>query len=133
MKLNFLLVLRIIAAAILLQTLYFKFTAAPESQFIFQSLGVEPWGRILTGLLELVACIFLFIPSMQIFGAILAASIMLGAVAGHLFVLGIVVQDDGGLLFLLACIVLAFNLMILFMQKTKVMELFFKMKKSCCQ
>ena len=42
----FSLVLRLVPAIILLQTLYFKFSAAPESVFIFEQLGLEPWGRI---------------------------------------------------------------------------------------
>ena len=100
------LALRLIAAVILFQTLFFKFTGAEESKFIFSSLGVEPWGRWLAGASELVACILLLLPATQALGALAAIGIMAGAIMSHLFVLGIVVQNDGGLLFGLACVVL---------------------------
>lgn len=93
---------QIIAAAILAQTLFFKFTGAPESKFIFSTLGVEPWGRILTGVLELVAVGLLLTPRLAACGAVLSLGLMGGAVMGHLTKLGLVVQDDGGLLFALA-------------------------------
>ena len=99
-------ILRLLAALILLQTLFFKFTAAPESVYIFTALGLEPWGRIGTGIAELIAAILLLIPSTIIWGAIMGIGIMMGAVATHLFVLGIEVKDDGGQLFIYGVIVL---------------------------
>jgi putative oxidoreductase len=100
-------VLQVIAAVILLQTLFFKFTGAPESIYIFSKLGVEPWGRYFAGTSELVAAVLLLIPRMSIFGAAMAMGIMVGAIASHLGPLGIVVQNDGGLLFTLALVVFA--------------------------
>ena len=97
--------LSIIAAVILLQTLYFKFTAAPVSVHIFSTLGIEPWGRIGSGIVELISGILLFKPKTSLYGAILALGTMSGAILSHLFVLGIEVQNDGGSLFLLAMIV----------------------------
>lgn len=99
-------VAQVAAAAILLQTLFFKFTGAEESRFIFSTLGVEPWGRIVSGVLELVAALLLLFPGTAALGAVLAGGIMAGAVLSHLFVLGIEVRGDGGLLFTLALIVL---------------------------
>ena len=99
--------LRIVAAVILLQTLYFKFSGHPESVELFSKLGVEPWGRIGTGVIELVAGSLLLIPSTVVFGALLGIGLMLGAIASHLLVLGIESQGDGGQLFGLAFIVLA--------------------------
>lgn len=98
-------VLRLAAAVIMLQTLYFKFTAAPESVYIFSTLGLEPWGRIGIGSLELIASILIVIPKTTSLGALLAAGIMAGAIFSHLTKLGIVVQNDGGQLFMLALIV----------------------------
>lgn len=97
--------LRLIAAAILGQTLFFKFTGAPESVFIFTRLGVEPWGRYASGVAELVAATLLLTPRGAVYGALLAAGVMLGAIGSHLTRLGLVVQNDGGLLFALAWIV----------------------------
>jgi uncharacterized membrane protein YphA (DoxX/SURF4 family) len=97
---------RIAAAVILLQTLFFKFTGAPESVYIFSTLGVEPWGRIASGVAELIAAVLLLWPRYSWAGAGLAIGIMLGAVVSHLAVLGISIMDDGGLLFGLACAVL---------------------------
>lgn len=109
--------LRIVAAIILLQTLYFKFTGQPESVELFSKLGVEPWGRIGTGFIELIAGILLLIPSTVIFGALLGIGLMLGAIASHLLVLGIESQGDGGQLFGLAFIVLACCTVIALMNK----------------
>ena len=98
-------ILRLVAAIILLQTLFFKFTAAPESVYIFTTLGLEPWGRIGIGSLELVASILILIPKTTSLGALLAAGIMAGALFSHFTKLGIVVQNDGGELFILALVV----------------------------
>src|SRR4030095_9599523 len=98
-------ILRLLAAVILLQTLYFKFSAAPESIYIFSKLGMEPWGRIGTGVLELIAGILLLIPATTVFGALLATSLMAGAIFFHITKLGIIVQDDGGQLFIYALLV----------------------------
>ncbi len=97
--------LRIVAAVILLQTLFFKFTGAAESVYIFETLGAEPAGRIGSGVAELIASILLLWPGKQAFGALLGMGVMGGALLSHLTVLGIVVQDDGGLLFGLGCLV----------------------------
>jgi hypothetical protein len=94
------------AAAILLQTLFFKFTGAEESRWIFTTLGVEPWGRLASGVVELVAAALLLYPRTAIHGALLAAGVMAGAILAHLFVLGIAIKNDGGLLFGLAVAVL---------------------------
>ena len=98
-------ILRLVAAVILLQTLYFKFSAAPESIYIFSKLGMEPWGRIGTGILELIAGTLLLIPATTVFGALLATGLMTGAIFFHLTKLGIIVQDDGGQLFIYALLV----------------------------
>lgn len=97
--------LRLVAAVILLQTLFFKFTASPESVFIFSTLGLEPWGRIGTGILELVASVLILIPRTTAVGAMLGAGLMGGAILSHVTKLGIVVQDDHGQLFLYAWLV----------------------------
>ena len=101
MKTNLILtwVLRLIAAVILLQTLFFKFTGAPESVYIFETLGVEPAGRIGSGVMELIASVLLLIPKYTWAGALLGVGIMAGAIASHLFVLGSDVQGDGATLF----------------------------------
>jgi putative oxidoreductase len=93
---------RILAAVILLQTLLFKFTGAKESIYIFTKVGLEPWGRYGSGVAELVAAILLLTPRFVWAGALLALAVISGAILSHLTILGIVVQDDGGLLFLLA-------------------------------
>ena len=98
-------ILRLLAAIILLQTLYFKFTGAAESIYIFSKLGMEPWGRIGTGVLELIAGVLILIPSTTIFGALLAVGLMGGAIFFHLTKLGVSVLNDGGQLFLYALLV----------------------------
>ena len=109
-------ILRIVAAIILLQTLFFKFSAAPESVYIFSKLGLEPWGRIGSGIVELIASVLLLIPKTTSLGALLAVGVMSGALAAHLTKLGLVVQNDGGELFILALIVFVccFALLVIF-------------------
>lgn len=97
--------LRIVAAVILLQTLFFKFTASEESVYIFSALGMEPFGRIASGVGELVAAILILVPRTTVYGAIMGLGIISGAILSHLLVLGIEVKGDGGLLFILAVIV----------------------------
>ena len=92
-------ILRTISAVIMLQTLFFKFTGSEESVYIFSRLGIEPWGRIGTGIMELIASVLLLIPRTTALGALLALGIMGGAILSHLFFLGITVMGDGGLLF----------------------------------
>ena len=97
-------VAQIVAAIILGQTLFFKFTGAAESVYIFQTLGMEPYGRLGSGVAELVAVILLLIPGLAALGGLLSMGILAGAIMAHLTVLGIEVQGDGGLLFALAII-----------------------------
>jgi hypothetical protein len=113
----------LVAAIILLQTLYFKFSAAPESVYIFSQLGLEPIGRIGTGVLELIAGSLLIYRPTSMYGAILGFGIIMGAVFSHIFLLGIQVQGDGGKLFFLAVLVLAGCLVSLYAQRTQVRHL----------
>lgn len=105
MKNNLIWLLRLIVAGILLQTLFFKFTAAPESVWIFETLGVEPWGRLASGVAELVAAILILWPRTTGLGAVIALGVISGAIFAHLTLLGLEVQGDGGLLFFLALVV----------------------------
>ncbi len=95
-------VLQLAVAAILFQTLFFKFTAAEESVYIFRTLGMEPWGRIGSGVAELIAVILLLHPRTAALGAALAMGVISGAIVAHLTRLGIEVKGDRGLLFGLA-------------------------------
>jgi len=110
-------VAQIIAAVILGQTLFFKFTGAPESKYIFSTLGIEPWGRIGTGVLELITVILLLNPKTPVLGALLAVGLMGGAIMSHLTRLGIEVQGDHGLLFKLGVTVLVAALVVLFSRR----------------
>ena len=122
------LILRIVAAIILLQTLYFKFTAQPESVILFTKLGVEPWGRIGTGIIELITGILLIYGPTAVIGAIMGIGLMAGAIASHLMVIGIESQGDGGQLFMLAIIVLVTCILILALNKEKVIILMKQLK-----
>src|SRR3954452_18652270 len=99
--------LRIVAAAILSQTLFFKFSGAKESVYIFSTLGLEPWGRIGSGVAELIASILLLIPATVAWGAALSLGVISGAIFSHLTKLGITLPavGDHGELFALALIV----------------------------
>jgi hypothetical protein len=109
--------LQLLVAGILLQTLFFKFTGAAESVYIFSILGAEPWGRIGSGVVELIAALLLLFPATITMGAILALGVIAGAIVSHLTVLGIEVQGDGGLLFFLALAVFVSSVAILFLRR----------------
>jgi len=114
---------RIVAALIMLQTLYFKFSGAEESIYIFSTVGMEPWGRYLVGASELVASILLLVPRFAVFGAVISIGLMAGAIGMHLTLLGIEVQDDGGALFYLALAVLLCTLYVLFSKREQLLDL----------
>jgi len=119
MKLILIWVFRLTAAIILLQTLYFKFTGAEESVYIFSTLGMEPYGRIGSGVVELIAAILILIPRTTLLGALLGAGVMVGAIFSHLFVLGINVQNAGGELFILAIITFLCCIALIYWNKSK--------------
>jgi len=116
-------IVKLTAVIILLQTLFFKFSGAQESIYIFQTLGVEPYGRIGSGVIELIASILILIPKTTLIGALLGSGTMLGAVFSHIFVLGVEVQNDGGTLFVLAVITLLSCLFLLYTERNKISEL----------
>ena len=95
---------RILVSLILLQTLYFKFTAHPESVILFTKLGVEPWGRIALGCIELLVGIGLLIPRLSLLATFGAVGILSGAILTHVAIIGIESNGDGGQLFLMALV-----------------------------
>ena len=112
--------LQIAVALILFQTLFFKFTGAEESVYIFRTLGMEPWGRIGSGVAELVAVVLLLHPRPAALGAVLSLGVISGALFSHFTKLGIVVKNDGGLLFALAVAVFVGSAAILFIRRAQV-------------
>ena len=123
MKLNFETLVRLVVAGILLQTLFFKFSGAEESVYIFSTLGIEPYGRIGSGIVELIASVLILIPRTTLLGALLGLGTMLGAIFSHLFILGIEVKNDGGTLFILAIITFLCCLLLIYNQKHKLSDL----------
>ncbi|MCB1120700.1 MAG: DoxX family protein [Verrucomicrobiae bacterium] len=118
MKLIISWILRLVAAAIMAQTLYFKFAGAEESRAIFSELGMEPYGRILIGVLELIASILLLVPGTVSYGAILAWGLMSGAIMGHITQLGF--AGDRGQLFLLAVVTWISASVLIFLHKNQI-------------
>jgi hypothetical protein len=103
-KLTFERIVAYVAAIIFLQTLFYKFTAHPDSVYIFSTLGLEPYGRIGLGVVELITAILLIIPRTAGIGGGIGVGILAGAIFAHLGQIGIVVHNDGGKLFALAVI-----------------------------
>jgi hypothetical protein len=118
--------LQLAVAGILFQTLFFKFTGAKESIYIFSKLGMEPWGRIGSGVAELIAVVLLLVPKTVPVGAGLSLAVISGALLSHLTKLGIVVQDDGGLLFALAIAVFAGSAAILILRRRAAADFLFR-------
>lgn len=112
-------VLQAVVAVILLQTLFFKFTGAPESVYIFTKVGAEPWGRIASGVFELIAAALLLFPRTVAAGALLSLGVISGAILSHLTKLGIALNEvgDHGELFALALVVFAGSAAVLFIRR----------------
>lgn len=115
-------ILRIIPAAIMLQTLFFKFTGAAESVYIFSKLNIEPWGRYGSGVAELIAGILLLVPRYSVWGAVLAVGVMGGAILSHLTILGIEVMGDKGQLFYMALVTALCSAIIVFLNRQMLLD-----------
>jgi putative oxidoreductase len=113
-------VLQLVSAVIMLQTLFFKFTGAEESIYIFTTVGMEPWGRYGTGIAELIASILLLIPNRAWLGALFGAGLMAGAILSHITFLGYEVKGDGGQLFIYALVVLLSCTTVLFLRRSEI-------------
>ena len=115
-------IVRIVVAVILLQTLYFKFSGAKESVYIFTTLGAEPWGRIGSGVVELIASLFLLVPRTAAFGALLVFGTACGAIFSHLTKLGLAIPavDDHGELFGLAITIFLGSLIVLYFRRREI-------------
>jgi uncharacterized membrane protein YphA (DoxX/SURF4 family) len=125
MKINMILIwtLRLVAAIILLQTLFFKFSAAPESVALFTKIGMEPWGRIGTGVLELIASILILYPRTTGWGSVLAMGLMAGALYFHLTALGLKWYGDYSL-FIYALTVFICSGILAFLFRFQVLSVF---------
>jgi putative oxidoreductase len=110
-------IIKIIVSVIYLQTLYFKFTAHPESVYIFSKLGIEPYGRVASGVIELIISIFIFIKRFEIGINLLSIFVILGAIVSHIFVIGFNINNDGGSLFFLATTIFFSNLLLIILNK----------------
>jgi putative oxidoreductase len=115
-------ILQLVAAVILFQTLFFKFTGVKESVYIFSTLGIEPWGRIGSGVVELIASVLLVIPATVALGAVLSLGVISGALFSHLTKLGIALPavDDRGELFGLAVAVFVCSAAVLFLHRHEI-------------
>ena len=122
-------ILRVTVAVILIQTLYFKFSGHPESVHIISALGIEPWGRIGLGIMELITALLILFPKTKILGMVASLGIILGAVFSHILVLGLNVSNDGGALFTLALIVLIATTIFLTIHKNELISFVSKFLK----
>jgi uncharacterized membrane protein YphA (DoxX/SURF4 family) len=122
-------IIRFAVEGILLQTLYFKFSASAESVYIFSTLGLEPYGRIGIGVGELIAAALLISGMWRHFGAAIAMGLMAGAIMSHLGPLGIEVMNDGGELFILALLVFVGSGIIMWVDRQKFFDLLSLLKK----
>lgn len=120
MKKYFPLIIRIVIAAILIQTLRFKFTAHPDSVYIFEKAGLGDVGRIGSGIVELIAAILILIPRTIWLGAILTLGIISGAIITHLTKIGIEVNGDGGTLFFMAILLFILSSVTLWLHKKEI-------------
>lgn len=110
-------VAQVVPALIMGQTLFFKFSGAPEAVALFETLGAEPWGRIGVGILELIAAVLLLLPRTAALGGTLGVALMSGALFSHFTKLGIEVEGDGGALFVMAVVTLITSATVVFLRR----------------
>lgn len=120
MNKNILFILRLIVAVVLLQTLYYKFGGHEDSIYIFTTLGLEPYGRIGIGVMELIASILILLKRTSWAGALLTVGLMAGAIFSHLTQLGIEVKGNGGQLFYMAVVTWVLSLVILWSERKQI-------------
>jgi len=120
MKKNIHLGLRIVVAIILVQTLRYKFTAHPDSVYIFTSVGLEPYGRIGIGVLELISAILILISKTVWLGSLISLGVISGAILIHLTGLGIEINGDGGILFYMAILVFVLSFILLWVNRKSI-------------
>ncbi|TYP99383.1 DoxX-like protein [Tenacibaculum adriaticum] len=115
-------ILKLVAASIMLQTLLFKFTGAQESVHLFTKIAGEneAFLRIGTGIIELIASVLLFVPKKTWLGAYLTIGLMSGAILSHLTKIGIVHNNDGGTLFIMAVITLISAIVLLYINRKNI-------------
>lgn len=119
----FIWIVKLAVVIILVQTLYFKFSAAEESVYIFTTLGIEPYGRIGSGIAELIASILILMPRTTLLGALIGCGVMIGAIFSHIFILGIEVENDKGELLILAIIAFLCCVILVYQNKSKMLNL----------
>jgi uncharacterized membrane protein YphA (DoxX/SURF4 family) len=110
-------ILRLVVAIILIQTLRYKFTGHPDSIYIFRTIGLEPYGRIAIGVVELIAAILILIPRTIWLGALLTVGVLSGAIFFHLTVLGVEINEDGGTLFFMAVLTCLLGILALWRER----------------
>lgn len=119
-------VLRIALAGLYLMMSLPKFAGADMTIHIFSSIGIEPWGRYLTGAIEVLVFLLVLIPATTIYGVLLSLVTIFGALMTHFFIIGIVVKNasgtinDGGEIFITALIILALSLINLYVHRSAV-------------
>jgi len=114
------LIIRIVIAVILIQTLRYKFTAHPDSVYIFEKAGLGDAGRIGSGIVELIAAILILIPRTIWLGALLTLGVISGAIVTHLTKIGIDVNGDGGRLFFMAILIFILSAITLWLHKKEI-------------
>ncbi len=111
--------LRLLAAFVFIQSLFFKFSGSDESVYIFSQMGMEPWGRFFIGSLELLAAVLMFIRPTIFFGTLLSFALMAGAIIGHITRIGIEVYGDGGFLFFLAVFIFIASAVVFYLESPR--------------
>jgi len=122
MRKKILFALKAIAVITMLQTLFFKFSAANQSVELFTKIAGEheAYLRIGTGIIELISSILLFTSNRSWLGALMTLGVMSGAILGHITILGISHNNDGGLLFGAAVYIFIVALVVLINQRKKI-------------
>ena len=120
MRKYILITFRVVIALILIQTLRFKFTAHPDSVYIFSKVGLEPYGRIGIGIVELIAAILILIRRTIWLGALVTLAVISGALILHFTTLGIEINNDGGTLFYMALLVFILAFVVLYLLREEI-------------
>lgn len=113
-------VLRIITTYIIFQIVYFKLSGDPQCIFVFEKMEIEPHGRFITGLIELVVGIFLLVPNTKLLGILGAFGAASCCLTAHFTVLGIEINNDGGQLFSMTASVFVLSIILSIIHKDEI-------------
>lgn len=110
-------VFQIIAALILANAAFGKFSGNEMSVHVFHELNILET-RIVIGIIEVLAALLLLSKIPQ-YGALLGFGTMLGALIAHVSILGMEIHGDGGQMVMMMAVVLLSSIIVMWINRRR--------------